>query len=586
MQPVGSFTSSCGMIFITVALMLAGCGGGGGEGGSIPPNPMWVYAESPNDKTVVAAGQIEVRGTAYCDACPSSETAVGYCPDILPPRESAVNITWTNRTTGATGNAVHGIRGSCDCLFSYCFTSYSHTWVIYSLPLAIGDNLIEIRAEWSGRAAVDTLTVTRIPVAPEGVSATAGTGAVTVQWDSVAGATSYDLYWSNSAALTKDTATRIPGVSSPYVHSGLTDNLTYYYFVTAVSGVYESPASQTVSATPGWSTEAVAPATTTTGMKTAIAVDSSGTPHIHYAYDECLHYTVVDGISFCDSHAYHNYYATTVAGAWITQQLPASIYSDANIAVDSDDTVHVSYVGPGGLDHATYTAGTWNWETVDGRGWCDSSFALDQVNNGHAAYYVGGELWYATDASGTWVTTVVTAFSDIGCSGDSGRSLAVVADRTGTASIVYAGRYPDYGLNYATKHDAAWDTGTVDAGYVPNVSAAVDGNGKVHVAYRDNANTVKYAHQDSTGSWSIEVVKTQAWPGHPSLALDTGGNPHISYIAGDGKLEYATKSNGTWRMITVHENASTDTALALDSRTDVHITYFSAENLMYATNRQ
>lgn len=87
--------------------------------------------------------------------------------------------------------------------------------------------------------------------APSGVSASAGNSQVTVSWNPVTGAASYNIYWSTSSGVSKTSGTRIPGASSPYVHSGLTNGATYYYVVTSQNSNGESTESAKASATPG-----------------------------------------------------------------------------------------------------------------------------------------------------------------------------------------------------------------------------------------------------------------------------------------------------------------------------------------------
>jgi len=85
---------------------------------------------------------------------------------------------------------------------------------------------------------------------PTGVSATGGNRTVTVTWGAVSGATSYNLYWSTTSGVTKATGTKIPGVTSPYAHTALTNGSDYYYIVTAVGPGGESGASAEVTAYP------------------------------------------------------------------------------------------------------------------------------------------------------------------------------------------------------------------------------------------------------------------------------------------------------------------------------------------------
>ncbi|HET7763933.1 MAG TPA: hypothetical protein VFK92_02475 [Burkholderiales bacterium] len=140
----------------------------GDDGGPSSYNPLWVQIDTQNIQPAVSTTSIDMAGSLYCgDACPSGEVAFGYCPPInraLPA--PAIDVAWSNRANGEAGIAGHGIYGSCSCLFSYCFTSYSHRWSTYhGIPIAMGDNLIEITAsDASGNSAKDSATVTRVPV--------------------------------------------------------------------------------------------------------------------------------------------------------------------------------------------------------------------------------------------------------------------------------------------------------------------------------------------------------------------------------------------------------------------------------------
>ena len=74
---------------------------------------------------------------------------------------------------------------------------------------------------------------------------------VTVSWSSVTGASYYNVYMSTNPALDKDTfEAKYTSMSSPYVITGLMNNQTYYFFVTAANEARESEEGAYISATP------------------------------------------------------------------------------------------------------------------------------------------------------------------------------------------------------------------------------------------------------------------------------------------------------------------------------------------------
>jgi N-acetylneuraminic acid mutarotase len=115
-------------------------------------------------------------------------------------------------------------------------------------------------------------TTVTAPSAPTGVTATAGSGQVTISWSASTGATSYNLYWSTAPGVTTAN-NKIGGGSSPYVHAGLTNGAAYYYAVTAVNAVGESGLSAEVNATP---TAVVTPPAAPTTILVAGGANSVG----------------------------------------------------------------------------------------------------------------------------------------------------------------------------------------------------------------------------------------------------------------------------------------------------------------------
>jgi uncharacterized protein YcfL len=87
------------------------------------------------------------------------------------------------------------------------------------------------------------------PNAPATLVSVSGDAKNTLTFASSAYAISYNLYWSNSSGVSKN-STKISGIVSPYIHTGLTNGTTYYYAVTAVNIEGESVISVETSACP------------------------------------------------------------------------------------------------------------------------------------------------------------------------------------------------------------------------------------------------------------------------------------------------------------------------------------------------
>ncbi len=93
-------------------------------------------------------------------------------------------------------------------------------------------------------------SVSLIPSSPNNFTVVAGNGKNTLSWSSVTGASSYNLYWSNTAGVSIASGNKISNVISPYVHLGLTNGTNFFYIVTSQNENLESIASVQVSATP------------------------------------------------------------------------------------------------------------------------------------------------------------------------------------------------------------------------------------------------------------------------------------------------------------------------------------------------
>ncbi len=96
------------------------------------------------------------------------------------------------------------------------------------------------------------------PSPPLLVTTTSATGQVTVRWDSILGATSYNLYMANGiVGVTKDNYGTLPGgrmianVTNPVTVTSLPTGV-YSFAITALAGATEGPSSRVATAFPAW----------------------------------------------------------------------------------------------------------------------------------------------------------------------------------------------------------------------------------------------------------------------------------------------------------------------------------------------
>ena len=133
---------------------------------------------------------------------------------------------------------------------------------------------------------------------------------------------------------------------------------------------------------------------------------------------------------------------------------------------------------------------------------------------------------------------------------------------------------------------------TGDTGY--GSSLAIDAAGHSHIAYTNGKYfaSLMYA-TDAGGSWTATTVDngggaTRATGYDPSLALDSRGEPHIAYYSGSGQnLRYASLTGTGWTLSTIEHlnNIGMQPSLAIDAQDRPHISYYDATNkeLKYAT---
>ena len=295
----------------------------------------------------------------------------------------------------------------------------------------------------------------------------------------------------------------------------------------------------------GWSIEIVDIQPFDVGRYSSLALDSNGNPHVSY-YDASKgdlkyaewhpssgwsieivdHVMVGEAISLAlDSHEnpHMSYYDTTnhalkyakrqSGSSWSITIVDSNITGSVSLALDSTDNPHISYSSiPSAINHisdlkyAKWQSGSgWSIITVDSTNFTfsSSSLALDTEDNPHISYQVD------------------------------------------LPSVVDSSHY----VMYAEFNGSAWSKGQVGYGSRKPNSLVLDSEGYPHISFLTKNSVMgifgpneylRYAEWDPISGWSNTIVDSAGIGGSSSLALDSNGNPHISYYDTTNKeLKYA-----------------------------------------------
>ena len=292
------------------------------------------------------------------------------------------------------------------------------------------------------------------PTAPTGVTATAGSGQVTISWSDVSGATSYNIYY-----WTTTIRTTILNVTIPYTHTGLTSGTTYYYAVTAVNSYGESSESSQVSGTP------TSGGTTSTGGETTTTTDTTAPTDGSLSASAGSSQVSLIWSGFSDASGIASYklvYSTT--------STPSSCSSGTPI-----------YSGTGtSYTHTGLTNGTTYYYRV-----CATDTA-GNVSSGATA-----------NATPTVTYQFVTKWGSNG-SGDGQFSNphGVIVDSSGNVYVVDTSNNRIQKFNSSGTFIAKWGSGgSGDGQFNYPYGLAVDSSGNVYVADENNGRIQKFSPQ-------------------------------------------------------------------------------------------
>ena len=287
----------------------------------------------------------------------------------------------------------------------------------------------------------------------------------------------------------------------------------------------------------------------------------------------------------------------------VTIDATAGAGRHVSLAIGGDGKLHTSYLSGSATYNVMYSAalpgGDWGAERAtlasNAKVLAGTAIDVDPITYlPHVSYYLGGskKVQISEKLGGTtWATVLLEG--GVTVAADSATSLFRHAGGTHVA-------YYNSGLSFGNYSSTVKTLGTVDAGTTGagkynSASAGVDG--RFHVAYHDaTSGALMYAWATGvTGPWTKEpVTGVAAGDGrYCSLALDSQGNLHLSYVSAAGtKVRYITRAaGGAWSVpVDIGDSWSAAgkagfTSIGVDSAGFAHISYYgSSKALMYATN--
>jgi methionine-rich copper-binding protein CopC len=282
----------------------------------------------------------------------------------------------------------------------------------------------------------------------------------------------------------------------------------------------------------------------------SLVLDSQGNPHIIYPSPDGLKYAYKEN------------------NIWHIEIVDSNNGTFSSIALDTEGNPHISYRGSADGNLYYRFKSDWGWSNpiaVDSAGnWCPTSIQVDKQDNAHIAYMKNGVgLVYASQgvSSGSFYHETAYSGGNVMTTGQ-WRALSLALDSQGKPLIAYlamnsSGCYFEYVYKDSTWHAEELNKPLArDGCWMYYFSIAVDSQGKPHICYScgigDSGNfgetSLRYLTQNANGDWNtpiiIDTYPTQMSSSSPyngdvgrfcSMALDSKGNPYISYYDGINK---------------------------------------------------
>jgi len=234
------------------------------------------------------------------------------------------------------------------------------------------------------------VTMYTLPAAPTLSSVTPANNQNTIAFTGAA-ANSWNIYWTDDGSTPTLASNKITGVTSPHVHSGLTNGTTYKYVVTAVKVSGESGVSNTGTGVPG-----AYPIALTDGTVVTTAPINPLTALVYSSGS--LSQTASDTFQITDTTTAKNAALKFTAGTTFTHEIEIT----ARGAVDATNIMWFAL-------HDTAPLSNWSSTNFSNSRKIIAGFYNVSGNTGVAVYYIstGGTATFL-QSNGSWSTSSYT----------------------------------------------------------------------------------------------------------------------------------------------------------------------------------
>jgi fibronectin type 3 domain-containing protein len=232
----------------------------------------YYYVVSASNSLGTSGNSNEAAGTPSAPQTLSFSSSATATPSTVV-RGNSVSMTATVTDTGTASlsNSIVEVQvfDSSGTAVSTNFASgqnfapgqshqYTYTWAVpstqatgtYKVMIGVFDANWSTNYYWNSNGATITVTAGSAPIAPVGLTATAGNAQAALSWTASSGATSYNVYRGTAAGAEGATPIVTGITGTTYTNTGLTNGTTYYYKVAAVNANGTSGMSNEASAKP------------------------------------------------------------------------------------------------------------------------------------------------------------------------------------------------------------------------------------------------------------------------------------------------------------------------------------------------